>query len=300
MSEYIRLVSYLNVYMNDEKEQNCGFAKVDSRNGVCRVYINIHLPFLQDKEECIVHMFVRENGNIYGIQIGEMHIESGKGSIGISLNSEKIADTEYSIKDISGIYILTKDNNRIFASEWDDIPIVMSNIRNISEKVSEKDSTTENKEEAQAPARNDLYEPPLDEDNADESDENSSENSEVETEEFREEEHTDFWNKLGKRCVKMKPMEGYQECVKMKPNDLVCLPKQYWILGSNSFLLHGYYNYRYLIVARYMDNNEERYVLGVPGVFHRNEKIMAGMFGFGIFAGTQAEGENGYWCMNLK
>ena len=45
------------------------------------------------------------------------------------------------------------------------------------------------------------------------------------------------------------------EILVIKPQDIGLLPRENWVYGNNSFLLHGYYNYRYLILAR----------LGKPG-----------------------------------
>lgn len=88
-------------------------------------------------------------------------------------------------------------------------------------------------------------------------------------------------------------------CVKIEPQDIGLLPMEAWVLGNNSFLLHGYYSYRHLIFARVNDDKEARYILGVPGIFHNREKFMARMFGFENFKSIKRRdrrsGEFGYW-----
>ena len=36
----------------------------------------------------------------------------------------------------------------------------------------------------------------------------------------------------------------------IRPQDIGKLPRECWIHGNNSFLLHGYYNFRYLILVK--------------------------------------------------
>lgn len=91
----------------------------------------------------------------------------------------------------------------------------------------------------------------------------------------------------------------------IKPKDIGLLPRETWIYGNNSFLLHGYYNYRYLILAR-LENpkGHPRYILGVPGHYYSNEKYMASMFGFPHFVLSKKQstkdGRFGYWYTDVR
>ena len=83
------------------------------------------------------------------------------------------------------------------------------------------------------------------------------------------------------------------------------MPREVWIYGNNSFLLHGYYNYRYLILAR-LENPQgfHSYLLGVPGHYFNNEKYMASMFGFPNFVLSKKQqaqdGRFGYWYTDIR
>ena len=83
------------------------------------------------------------------------------------------------------------------------------------------------------------------------------------------------------------------------------MPREVWIHGNNSFLLHGYYNYRYLILAR-LENprGNPRFLLGVPGHYYSNEKYMATMFGFPHFVLSKkqpsGDGRFGYWYTDIQ
>ncbi|MGN0393740.1 MAG: DUF6128 domain-containing protein, partial [Coprococcus sp.] len=102
--------------------------------------------------------------------------------------------------------------------------------------------------------------------------------------------------------------EGNQiiESVKITPNDIGLLDMNNWRLGVNSFLTHGFYNYKYLMLGRivFQDNQSAgSYVLGVPGVYSAKEKYLAGIFGFDRFIpGKETEiktGSFGYWIVNI-
>ena len=56
------------------------------------------------------------------------------------------------------------------------------------------------------------------------------------------------------------------------------LPRCEWRVANNSFLLHGYYNYHYLILLE----EENQMWLGVPGIYHRKEAKAAEVFGFTV------------------
>ena len=93
-------------------------------------------------------------------------------------------------------------------------------------------------------------------------------------------------------------------CVKMEPKDIGVLPKEVWSFSNNSFLLHGYYSYKYIIFAKLMDQRGPHYILGVPGVFNNKEKFVAKMFGFNNFKSakkqTLRQGDFGYWYTVVK
>ncbi len=93
-------------------------------------------------------------------------------------------------------------------------------------------------------------------------------------------------------------------CVRIEPGDIGLFPIENWVLGNNSFLLHGYYNFRHLIFAKKKAMDGAEYILGVPGIFQNREKFMAKMFGFTQFKCSknveQKTGEFGYWYIKIN
>lgn len=79
--------------------------------------------------------------------------------------------------------------------------------------------------------------------------------------------------------------EAEQEwaCRKINLKDIHSLPSGYWHFSNNSFLLHGFWNYGYLVVKEKMEKDTKRIALGVPGIFEQPEMVMATYFGFPEF-----------------
>ena len=113
----------------------------------------------------------------------------------------------------------------------------------------------------------------------------------------------DSMERLFERGLRMFPFEDGEisDCIRMEPQDIGSLPMKYWIFANNSFLLHGYYSYRHLILARMKDG---KCILGIPGVNYSREQFMAGMFGFDYFKPVRAHMpescEFGYWYTVLE
>jgi hypothetical protein len=83
--------------------------------------------------------------------------------------------------------------------------------------------------------------------------------------------------------------------------DIRKLPKRNWHLCNNSFLVHGFFNYHYLILKTVAQAGQTTRFLGVPGIYEQQERMMALLFGFPEFEAAQPEDRNGdngsfgYW-----
>lgn len=116
-----------------------------------------------------------------------------------------------------------------------------------------------------------------------------------------------LWDRLQRQYTKVLAFDYDNECeiLSIKPQDIGVLPREIWVYGNNSFLLHGYYNYRHLILAR-LGNSQgrSRYLLGVPGHYFSNEKHLAAMFGFPHFVLAKKQpgedGRFGYWYTDIR
>ena len=127
-----------------------------------------------------------------------------------------------------------------------------------------------------------------------------------ENESQEESQQSVIWEKLRKEHTRILAFDYEDGCeiLTIKPQDIGLLPRDAWVFGNNSFLLHGYYNYRYLILARLNTEGTPRYLLGVPGHYYSNERYMASMFGFPNFVLSKdqpmEDGRFGFWYTDIK
>ncbi len=84
-------------------------------------------------------------------------------------------------------------------------------------------------------------------------------------------------------------------CVRIEIKDVRLLPEKYWSMINNSFLLHGFFNYRHLAFGRI----GQSWFIGIPGVYQNQEHVMASIFGFTDFLPQIEKNERGeqpgYW-----
>ena len=96
------------------------------------------------------------------------------------------------------------------------------------------------------------------------------------------------WKKLKEEYPQVHPFGDDRCFISLEPGDLVILPASFQKLLNNSFLLHGFYNYRPLILGpdrELSEEGEENFYIGVPGTYFEREKMVAVMFGFEGFEG---------------
>lgn len=110
----------------------------------------------------------------------------------------------------------------------------------------------------------------------------------------------DKWEQLRKTYPIVHPIREDEEYLKIAPKDFVIFTEKYQELVHNSFLLHGYYNYKHLILGKKEREGRVIYYLGVPGTFHDREKAVAVMFGFEAFDGKREPAENGDFGYYLR
>lgn len=111
------------------------------------------------------------------------------------------------------------------------------------------------------------------------------------------------WEQLSSIYPHIHPFRDTREFLSVGPEDFVVLRERCYQMTHNSFLLHGYYNYRHLLLMRQENSGEVKYYIGVPGNFYEREKQVARMFGFESFEGTREpawEGDFGYYLISVE
>ena len=96
----------------------------------------------------------------------------------------------------------------------------------------------------------------------------------------------------------------FYDCIEVSPEMLKCLNQNEIDIAGNSFLLHGYYNFRHILFGRVRDNlDNTKYFIGVPGMYCNRERYTASMFGFNNFKKSHrsdyANPYFGYWYQEI-
>ena len=113
------------------------------------------------------------------------------------------------------------------------------------------------------------------------------------------------WSRLLEKYQRIHPFGDNRVFISLDLRELVILPERYHKLINNSFLLHGFYNYRHLILGEdveFCSKEGNGFYLGVPGVYFEREMQVAEMFGFEGFAceGSAAYGKFGYYVKEIS
>lgn len=321
MSEYKRWISYIYSYENGEKKNNIGYARIETRD--MKVKVTVHINVLSVKESMKVYLYVREGGVIRGLFIGEIAINGGVGEGSFITSAQSVADSTYGINDVCGL-IVFYDNNKFFGSEWDDKPIILAGSKGfvlnqrseftLQSSPDEDSETDEMKEDASANYGEkdedvEIYalEEAVVNEAASQPEEEVTEPETVVNEAAlqSEEEKLNAAEKILLKYPRMYPFDDdeMQSCVRIEPQDIGQLPIDAWSIANNSFLLHGYYSYRHLVLMKTADKIHPAYFIGVPGIYRNKDEFMAKMFGFELFKPMSSKedmtGEFGYWCVPI-
>lgn len=116
--------------------------------------------------------------------------------------------------------------------------------------------------------------------------------------------HQNKWQFLENLYEVVHPFQDERTYLSIAPADMMILSEEDFSLRSNNFLLHGFDNYKHLILGLIQDSTgKDEYYIGVPGVFHEQEKKMAILFGFEGFESRSShptEGTFGYYMKRVR
>ena len=95
----------------------------------------------------------------------------------------------------------------------------------------------------------------------------------------------------------------YEGC-RISTTDLAQFGEEASVLKSNQFLLKGYGRYHHILAGKVRYAGEERYCIGVPGIYENREKYMAEIYQFPVFLSLTENrmktGSFGYWLYLLR
>lgn len=307
-----RFIRYLYEYEGNQKKRNVGFVKVEQDGK--ETTISVHGKGLCGKNNenisCYLIKLDSEMGNILFVPAGEIQIGmiSCGGCFcyteeliraGYGKTEQSVGQTCEKKDDICGLG-LGDPKETFYVALWNeemygDLDIARAKVFQEfdSDKTAGESKSIKNIDEKEAEVETQF------------GDDEETENLEEEQETVEESsEKKDL--KKDDRDIDLQNFR--RQIMKIQRGEISILPRCEWKLANNNFLLHGYYNYRHLVLID--EGNQLK--LGVPGIYHEREARAAATFGFPEFIAEadvnvtlepQERNENqqfGYWCRQVR
>lgn len=313
MPEYRRFIAYFYEYIDGKKEKNAGFAKVELRNGMWRILFRL-MPEGTPEDPLQVCGFVREEGYLLGFPLGTLNAGREIGEEWAYQEEVYLGHERWRFADLSGILMKSRDD-RIFLTVWDDEAADPAKfVLELPQKKAEENTASEEmmelpKEKQPKSATKEVVELPKEQQSQSAPEEMIDIPKEQQPEPVPDLEAAETENTEPESIPDyiLQQRRGFQpfsddeirDCVQMMPCDIVRLQQDAWQVGRSSFLQHGFYQYRHLLLGRKQNGG---YVIGVPGIQNQQEQYMAGLFGYDRFKTASSVGAGkafGYWYRDL-
>lgn len=314
-------IFYLYEYENNKRRRNVGFIKIVRRYQTCILQIHVRGISAGNGASLELYTFYRDGNAMIGTQIATLTCFGKTVSERLPI-SERSFPEGRPLSEMDGFLIkLPGDKSTVFwmASAFF-FPVDIRQLRHPAapeedtemapapamdnEETEEPGPTAGNDETAESalsPESGEQPEPVPATDSRETPELESGRESSASPSSFpegissQEREYDDAGNDSGK---------GKKKARKIQRSDISVLPRRFWFLANNSFLLHGYHNYNHLLLAE----EEGRLWLGVPGIYDPREAKVADLFGFPQFTREYADclelepeersdsTDFGYWC----
>ena len=141
MAGYQRFVYYIYSYENGEKRTNVGFLRIEVRNGICKMTIQIRA--LSQTQPLKIYLFKRDRQRLNCYEVGSLPVQSGVGNIILSYAMDELADASLSLTELGGM-ILFSSREKFYATTWDDDGIIIDEMVVMNQE--DKSTPTENQE----------------------------------------------------------------------------------------------------------------------------------------------------------
>lgn len=298
---YDRRIKYLELIEGDMVLQNAGFVKLEARDG--EVSLKVKVEKLKQFDDGPAQIFILGDGK--EAVLGEVRLEQGCGYIDYEGLKEEALAGHIAYEELQEIQIRLQSDRMLRC-------IIREACKEIKLESTEPEvQESQIVEAAQQEEIVDMEEKPsvgsgiildtVEEEPVEQEETSSYQEPEQEREMVDEESRpaptralaTTKWQQLWDKYPHIKPFHDHREYLELKPEDLVVLTGQCYPLVSNSFLLHGFYNYQHLILTKELVHGQEQYYIGAPGNFYTKEKQVAILFGFESFEGKVEPAQNG-------
>ena len=267
---------YLYEYENNVRKRNAGFLKIYRRYQSCIFQAHIRSISLENVFEAEMYAFFFKENQICAKQIAHFPIDSMTHSIRFCAPQSSFPECRR-LESIDGFFLKCSESSSLWLTpncpeniDSDQIHFLDtdSTIQSDSYPASlstRPDSPQNNSQEKANPLTK--SESPDEPEPRAKSESNSSIRGEVRQ------------NEISKTGLSLPR--------KLSLSDLTVLPRKFWFLSNNSFLLHGYHSYGHLLLTE----QNGRLWLGVPGIYDLREARAADLFGFPRFCRSYADSD---------
>lgn len=300
-----RFITYLYSYDGKTKGKNAGFIKVEINGDKSAFLIQIKNLGRFSGEGSIYLVFA----DSVGVEIGEIPVRNGEAREVYDVEANNVMGSGNALDSVLGVKIELDD--AFLASCWtDDTQAVVGKPLMVWERETPKQDIM-----AAADSDNVTMQPSYIRQNAMLSDIKdtpniaNAQNKNIENTQhitnisnaFDNETAPDKGTDQARGNMQGETPDGIE---RIDISELRLLPTKNWYLVNNSFLAHGYANYKHLVIKT--DANGQKH-LGVPGVSEPPERMMAKIFGFSQFEPAAPasvadvdSGVFGYWFCPLE
>ncbi len=296
MDNFEKRIKYLDYMEYGIKIKNGGFLRTEKSEHSCKVQMSVRGLYPTDTLSVDIHLL----GDGGKRKVDTMLLHYGKGDYSAVWNAKDLAGSGMSYDKWNGVTISVSEHREL-TSVWQ----MISEPEEILESEAEREKVEVIKEVCKEETVQELHisTGEINVENQDKAVEAEHVAREPEEKTERqplpfEDLYEDKWTQLEQYYKRIRPFGDGRNYLSITPRDFIVLAGKYQKLVSNSFLLHGYYNYGHVVLGREKKADGYQYYLGVPGIYHEREKQVAMMFGFNGFEGAAShscEGGFGYY-----
>ena len=291
---------YLYEYESCCRRRNLGFLQISSHNYSYLLTLHVkNLPIVPG-EQLEVHAFILENQTLTGSPVALLQCSGQNLSTQLVISGERFPHKR-TLKHIDGFIIFSITQNR--SQHWIASAVPLPDFYSFSDcSLSTEEILSSEPENPsiseEAVITEDTVSETVSEATLSDASIDAASTEEVPTEVTPTEE-----TPTEETAIQDAPIQAR----KITHAEISTLPRRFWPLANNSFLLHGCHNYHHLLLIKEKDH----LWLGVPGLYDPREAHMANLFGFPQFTSsyisilelTEDECENsesfGHWCRYL-
>ena len=119
---YRRFVSYIYEYPEGKKGENCGFVRVEVKNGICQMGFWMKAAGFPKESRLRVFGLIREEKRLLGIPVGGLDVGTGGVRGNVSFPERQSGTDAWRMEQFCGL-LLISTGGRKFATQWEDEPL---------------------------------------------------------------------------------------------------------------------------------------------------------------------------------